>query len=492
MAMMTDAVPMLIGETWGAEASEWMELKNPATGAGMGRVPMGEAEAVDRAVAAAARAFKTWSQEPITKRTTIMFRYRELLNQHAEEIVRILVSENGKTLDEGRGDLKRGIEVVELACGAAALGGGESSAEVGPNLDGLTWREPLGVCVGITPFNFPAMVPLWMFPVAIVCGNTFVLKPSEKTPRTAVRLGELLLEAGLPAGVFNIVHGGRAAVEALCQHPEVAAVSFVGSTSVAEAVYRMATHAGKRAQAAGGAKNCMVVMPDAEPEATIRGIMGAAFGCAGQRCMAGSMILGVGAAADGLRERLCAAIDKVVLGDPLGTGPVDMGPLIDAAARERIHKGIAAGLAEGGELVRDGRKGAPAAGNFVGPTLFDRVKPEMQLAKTEWFGPLLALQRPEDLEAAIVRINGDEHGNGAVIFTSDGGAARRFARAVKCGMIGVNVPVPAALAQYAFSGWNRSFFGDLHVQGKEGFLFYTRQKLVFSRWDSGYRRTLGW
>jgi malonate-semialdehyde dehydrogenase (acetylating)/methylmalonate-semialdehyde dehydrogenase len=483
---------MLIGERWLDRAERFLDLTNPATGEALCRVPMGGAAEVDAAVQAATAGFEQWRAQPVAKRMTVLFRYRELLDRNAEELARCISRENGKTLDEARGDLRRGIEVVEFACGAPTLAAGEAVGELASGIDSTTWREPIGVCAGITPFNFPAMVPLWMFPIALACGSSFVLKPSEKTPLTAVRLAELLREAGLPAGVFNLVHGGREVVEALCQHPGIAAVSFVGSTPVAEAVYRMGTASGKRVQAAGGAKNCLVVMPDADPDATIRAIMGASFGCAGQRCMAGSIVMGVGAAADGLRERLCAEIDRVAVGDPLGEARADMGPLIDAASRDRVHRGIAAGVAEGAELVRDGRSGVPARGNFVRPTLFDRVQPGSKFAREEWFGPLLSMQRPKDLAEAVAWANAHEYGNGAVIFTGDGGAARRFAREIRCGMVGVNVPVPAALAPYAFSGWNRSFFGDLHVQGREGFQFYTRQKLVLARWDAGYKRTLGW
>lgn len=488
----TDTVRSLIDGDWIALEGERVPLTNPASGEPIGELALGTSADANRAVESAAKAFEKWSHTPLSKRIELMFALRDQLEANVEDLARVITREHGKTLDESRGDVRRGIEVVELCCGAQAYLAGDSQMEMASSIDALTWREPLGVCVGITPFNFPAMVPLWMFPVALVCGNTFVLKPSEKVPRTAVFLGELVQNAGFPEGVFNIVHGTREVVETLCTHSAVSAISFVGSTPVAEAVYRMGTHHGKRVQAAGGAKNAMVVMPDADPDSTLRGIIGAAYGCSGQRCMAGSLVMGVGEAADPLRERLCGAIDTIKVGDASRDEKVGMGPLVDVASRLRVLSGIDCGISEGAELVRDGRKGIPDTGNFVGPTLFDRVAPGSKLACQEWFGPLLSMQRPSDLEEAIEWINAHDYGNGAVICTSNGAAARRFAREVQCGMIGVNVAVPAALAPYSFSGWNRSFFGDLHVQGREGFHFYTRQKLVLSRWDDAYRRTLGW
>jgi len=483
-------IPALIGDDWRECSGERMVVDNPATGEAIGELALGTADDAAAVVAAACAALPGWASTPLSKRVALMFRLRELLTAAADELAGIIVREHGKTRDEARGDVQRGIEVVELCCGAQAQLSGESHAEFATGIDALTWRDPIGVCVGITPFNFPAMVPLWMFPVALVCGNTFVLKPSEKVPLTALRLAELVREAGFPPGVFNLVHGTRAVVEALCSHGDVAAISFVGSTRVAEAVYHLGTQHGKRVQAAGGAKNAMVVLPDAEMDSTLRGIVGAAYGCSGQRCMAGSLVLGVGEAGDAVREGLCAAIDGMRVGD-CGAG-ADMGPLIDAASKQRVLDGIATGEREGAELVRDGRHGVPEQGHFVGPTLFDRVDPAGELAREEWFGPLLALERPQDLDEAIAWINAHEVGNGAVICTRDGAAARRFAREVQCGMVGINVAVPAALAPYAFSGWKRSFFGDLHVQGREGFFFYTRQKLVLGRWDDQYRRSLGW
>ena len=484
MPELATLVPALIGDDWQPLGGERIAVTNPANGEVLAELPLGTPADADAAVQAARAALPGWAATPLSKRVALMHRLRALLADAAEDLARLLVREHG--------DVQRGLEVVELCCGAQAQLAGDAHGEFATGIDALTWREPVGVCVGITPFNFPAMVPLWMFPVALVCGNTFVLKPSEKVPLTAVRLAELVREAGFPPGVFNLVHGTRAVVETLCSHDDVAAISFVGSTAVAEAVYRLGTSHGKRVQAAGGAKNAMVVMPDADLDSTLRGIVGAAYGCAGQRCMAGSLVLAVGDAGDRVRDGLAAAIDAMRVGDASVDDTVDMGPLIDAAARDKVLAGIAAGEAEGAELVRDGRSQGPDGGPFVGPTLFDRVDPAGELARSEWFGPLLAMARPRDLGQAIDWINAHEVGNGAVINTGSGGAARRFAREVQCGMVGVNVAVPAALAPYAFSGWKRSFFGDLHVQGQEGFQFYTRQKLVLSRWDDAYQRTQGW
>ncbi len=405
----------------------------------------------------------------------------------------MVTRENGKTLDEARGDVRRGLEVVEFACGIAQLTKGESLPQVSDQIDATTTREPLGVCAGITPFNFPAMVPMWMFPLAIACGNTFILKPSEKVPLTANRLAALFQEAGLPDGVLNIVHGGREVVDALCTHPGIAAVSFVGSSRIARHVYELGCRHGKRVQAAGGAKNVLLVMPDAEPDPTLRAILGSAFGCAGQRCMAGSVLMGIGRdTANVWRERIGAALDNYKLDDTSANDRADMGPVIDASAQRRVLDTIAGAPGEGASLAFDGRTRAPGRGFFVGPTLIDHVKPGMRLFQEEIFGPVLSLMRPATLDEAIATMNSLTFGNGASIFTSSGAAARQFTRDMQCGMLGVNVGVPAPMALFSFSGWNQSFFGDLHVQGTEGVLFYTRQKTVLARWDRGYVRSQGW
>ena len=482
-----------VGGKWTAStAATTVPVFNPSLGDIIANTPLSPAADVARAVEAAAAAFPEWKETPVYKRATILFQYKALLEQHFAEISRLITRENGKTLAEAQGDLRRGIEVVEFACGIPHLIKGETLPQIATAMDGASTYEPLGVCAGITPFNFPAMVPMWMYPLAIACGNCFVLKPSEKVPLTANRLAELFTEAGLPPGVLNLVHGGREVVESICTHPGIAAVSFVGSSSVAERVYQLGCGSGKRVQAAGGAKNVMLVMPDADPDSTIRAIMGAAFGCAGQRCMAGSIVLGVGSAGQGVVDRLHAAADALKVLPTDSATQSEMGPVIDGGARDRLFSLIEKASDEGAQVVRDGRSQIPSDGFFVGPTLLDRVTPDMSLARTELFGPVLSIGRPESLDAAINWINGGGYGNGAVIFTRNGASAREFSRKVQCGMIGVNVGVPAPMAVFSFSGWNRSFFGDLHVQGTEGIRFYTRQKVVFSRWDDAYIRTMGW
>ncbi len=486
-------VPILCGGKWmHPPAENFHNVYNPSTGEVIARTPLCGYREVDAIVQAATKAFPSWSQTPAPKRSELLFRYRALLEAHAEEISRLITRENGKTLEEARGDVKRCLEVVDFACGIAHLSKGESLPQVADQIDAVTMREPLGVCAGITPFNFPAMVPMWMFPLAIACGNTFILKPSEKVPLTACRLAELFQEAGLPDGVFNIVQGGKEAVEALCSHPGIAAISFVGSSAAARHVYALACANGKRAQAAGGAKNLLLVMPDAEPDSTLRAIMGAAFGCAGQRCMAGSVLMGIGACADTVRDRVVEAAERLKVGDTSANDAAQMGPVIDQSAQKRIQREIGRAAEEGARLVRDGREGVPPRGFFVGPTLFDSVTPDMTLFREEIFGPVLSMLRPASLEEAIHWMNRLPYGNGATLFTSSGHSARQFAHEMQCGMIGINVGVPAPMALFPFTGWNGSFFGDLHVQGMEGVQFYTRQKVVLTRWDSRYQRHQGW
>ena len=486
-------IPLLAGERWYVPGVTcWGPVHNPSTGEEIARVPLSGPAEIDEATRAAQQAFGSWSRTPAPVRAARMFSFKGQLESHFEELAALVTRENGKTLEEARGDVRRGIEVVDFACGISQLSKGETLPQLAEGIDGVTMREPIGVCAGITPFNFPAMVPLWMFPLAIACGNTFILKPSEKVPLTAVRLAELALEAGLPPGVLNIVHGGREAVDALLEHPGIAAISFVGSTRVAEHVYVTGCRHGKRVQAAGGAKNVMVVMPDAEPAATTRAIMGAAYGCAGQRCMAGSLLMGVGESAPRVRDHIAEAIDKLVIDDTSANPKADMGPVIDVAARDRIRQAIEQGACEGARLIRGGQQDIRERGFFVPPTLFAEARPEMSIVRDEIFGPVLTMLEPRDLDEAIAWANRSPYGNGAVIFTSSGGAARQFTREIQCGMVGVNVGVPAPMSAFAFSGWNRSFFGDLHVQGHEGIMFYTRQKIVLSRWDNAYRRTQGW
>lgn len=485
-------IPNLIaGRAVEPAGAAYADVHNPSRGELIARVPLSGAADVDAAVQAARQAFASWSTTPVTRRAAILFRFKQELDAHFDELARLVTRENGKTLDEARGDVRRGIEVVDFACGIGQLAKGESLPQVAEQIDAVTMREPLGVCAGITPFNFPAMVPMWMFPLAIACGNTFVLKPSEKVPLTANRLAELFAVAGLPEGVFNVVHGGREVVDALCTHPGIAAVSFVGSSRVAKHVYTLGCAHGKRVQAAGGAKNVLLVMPDAEPDSTLRAIMGSAFGCAGQRCMAGSVLMGVGAAADEWRERLGAAIAGLRVDDTSANPSAEMGPVIDAAAQARIARLVAAAPGEGAQIATRGGAG-PTGGFFVAPTLLDRVQPGMSVFQEEIFGPVLSLVRPRTLDEAIATMNRVSYGNGATIFTGSGAAARQFSREIQCGMLGVNVGVPAPMALFSFSGWNDSFYGDLHVQGAEGVMFYTRQRVVLSRWDKSYVRAQGW
>lgn len=476
-------LPILIAGQWRVPATKnFGNVHNPSTGEVIAQTPFCGAADVDEAVTAARKAFASWSQVPAPKRATVMFKYRSLIEANLEELAKLVTRENGKTLEEARGDVRRGFEVVEFATGIAHLQKGESLSQVAENIDGVTMREPLGVCAGIAPFNFPAMVPMWMYPIAIACGNAFILKPSEKVPLTAIRLAELFIEAGLPEGVFSIVHGGAEVVDALCTHPGIAAVSFVGSSKVAAHVYALGAQHGKRVQAGGGAKNFQIVMEDAEPDSTVRAIMGASFGCAGQRCMAGSMLLGVGAAAGPLQDRMVAAMDALKVEDTSANPAAEMGPVIDENSRKRIL-----GLIGNVKLLRDGRKGIPSRGFFVGPTLVDGVATQEEI-----FGPVLSLLKPASLDEAIALANRSAFGNGATLFTSSGKHARQFTREIQCGMVGINVGVPAPMSIFPFTGWNTSFYGDLHMQGTEGVQFYTRQRVVLSRWDAAYRRQQGW
>jgi len=484
---MATLIKNYIGGEW---ASGWtMEatpVYNPSRGEVIAQVPAGSADEVNQAVAAARAAFPAWAEVPAVERARILFRYKQLLEENFESLARGVTREHGKTIEEARGDVRRGVEVVELACAIPSLLMGQTLANVARGIDGQLERYPLGVCVGITPFNFPAMVPMWMFPIAIACGNTFVLKPSPKVPLTALRLAELATQAGLPGGVLNVVHGGKEAVEALLRHPEVAAISFVGSTPVAKYIYQTGTAQGKRVQAAGGAKNFMIVMPDADLETTTSAIMGSAFGCSGQRCMAGSMAVTVGRVVGPLLEHLDRAAASLRVGPTDSDNSVAMGPLIDPAAKNRVLGYLNSGVEEGASLRTDGRKivlAEQSNGFFLGPSIFDRVQPGMRLAQDEIFGPVLTVMRTEDLGEALARANQSPYGNGAVIFTRDGGVARRFAREIQCGMVGINVGVPAPMAVFPFAGWNQSFFGDLHVQGSEGIQFYTRNKVILSRWS---------
>jgi malonate-semialdehyde dehydrogenase (acetylating)/methylmalonate-semialdehyde dehydrogenase len=456
---------------------------NPATGEAVAEIPRCTPEEVSAAVEAAHNAFPAWSRTPVVQRCKVLFKFRELLEANAEEMVRLIIEENGKTREEAQGSFDRGIECIEFACGAPTLMMGDTVDRVGTAVDSWSTRYPVGVCVGITPFNFPFMVPLWMFPMAIACGNTFVLKPSDKVPRTAVRIVELAHEAGMPAGVLNLVHGAKSTVDILLTHPRVRAVSFVGSSAVAKYIYQTAANNGKRVQALGGAKNHSVVLPDADLKSTVAAVMGSSFGCAGERCLATSVVVAVGEAADPLVKELVSAADKLTVGNGCepGTG---MGPVITDEAKKRILSYIELAEKEGATLARDGRKDPVCGGNgyFVGPTILDKVNPDSRVAKEEIFGPVLSVIRAKDLKEALEVIGRSEYGNAASVFTRSGGAARQFTQNVTAGMVGINVGVPAPVAFFPFSGWGNSFFGDLHALGKDGVHFYTETKVVTCRW----------
>jgi malonate-semialdehyde dehydrogenase (acetylating) / methylmalonate-semialdehyde dehydrogenase len=464
--------------------AERLDVLDPARGELLGRVPLSGAAEVDTAVRSAARAYESWRDEPVTRRARRMFGLQVLLEEQLEELAKLVTLENGKHLDEARGELRRGIEVVELAAAMTTLMKGETLDQVARGIDVSMHRFPLGVVCGITPFNFPGMIPLWFVPLAIAAGNTFVLKPSQRTPLTAMRIAELFAEAGFPDGVLNVVHGAQEAVEALIDHPEVRAVSFVGSAPVARKVYERSGLRGKRVQALAGAKNHLVVMPDADLRTAVPAVFSSAFSNAGQRCLAGSVAVAVGGIGDALAEDLSAEARHAVLApgdEPDTNADMTVTPVTTREALERISGYIQLGEKEGARLLVDGR-GQDGEGFFLGPTVFDGVTPEMTIAREEIFGPVLALERMDDLDTALEAINSSEFGNAAAIFTRDGGAARRFVREVQAGMVGVNVSVPAPVAYFPFSGWRGSFYGDLHATGRDGVEFYTDRKVVTSRW----------
>ena len=469
------------------------DVFHPASGRVQARVPLATDAEVDAAVQAAAKAFPAWAAQPPLRRARVLFRFREIFERRLDEVAACLTREHGKVNSDARGEATRGLEVVEFASGIPQLLKGEYTEQVGPGIDSWSMRQPLGVVAGITPFNFPAMVPMWMFPVAIACGNTFVLKPSERDPSASVLMAEMLKEAGLPDGVFNVVHGDKSAVDALLQHKTVQAVSFVGSTPIAEYVYREGTRAGKRVQALGGAKNHMIVMPDADLDQAADALVGAAYGSAGERCMAISVAVAIGAqTADTLKGKLKERIAKLTVGDgSLDTAgsPVDLGPLVTKVHLDKVSSYLGVGVAEGAELAVDGREAALPAGEgfFLGACLFDHVKPEMRIYKEEIFGPVLGIVRAASFDTALTLINEHEFGNGTSIFTRDGDTARDFANRVQAGMVGINVPIPVPMAFHSFGGWKRSLFGDHAVHGPEGVRFYTRIKTVTSRWPTGIR-----
>ena len=468
----------------GGRSARAGEVFNPASGEVVARVRMAGQAEVDSAVAAARRAWEPWSQTPVGRRARVMFRFRELVEQRQQALAQAITREQGKLLSDALGEVARGLEVVEFAAGIAHLIKGEHSDQVASGVDQFSLHQALGVVAGITPFNFPAMVPMWMFPLAIACGNAFVLKPSERDPSASLLLAQWLRDAGLPDGVFGVVQGDKEAVDALLRHPDVSAVSFVGSTRVAEHVRSEGCRHGKRVQALGGAKNHLVVLPDADLDQVVDALIGSAYGAAGERCMAVSVVVAVGSVGDELMPRLAARARALRMGD--GSDPAsEMGPLITAAHREAVAAHVACGVEQGAQLVVDGRAlqvSGRERGFFLGACLFDHVRPEMRIYREEIFGPVLSVVRVPDLAGALELVNGHEYGNGAALFTRDGASARAFVRRVQAGMVGINVPIPVPMAFYSFGGWKRSLFGEAHAYGMEAVRFYTRYKAVMQRW----------
>jgi malonate-semialdehyde dehydrogenase (acetylating) / methylmalonate-semialdehyde dehydrogenase len=478
------------GRMLNGQAGRTGDVFNPASGEVTARVALGSAAEVDLAVAAAAKAWPAWAATPPLRRARTMFRLKELLERDRKKLSAAITAEHGKVMSDADGEVTRGLEVVEFACGIPHLMKGEFTEAVGTGIDAWSIRQPLGVVAGITPFNFPLMVPLWMIPVALACGNCFILKPSEKDPSASLLLAGLLAEAGVPEGVFNVVQGTREAVEAILAHPGIAAVSFVGSTAIAETIYRGGAAHGKRVQALGGAKNHLVVMPDADLDDAVDALMGSAYGAAGERCMAVSVAVAVGSVGDKLVEKLEPRVRSLKIGP--GTDPeAEMGPLVTREHREKVKSYIDLGVKEGAELVVDGRPVRLQGyenGFFLGGSLFDRVHTDMRIYREEIFGPVLDVVRTPDLGSAVRMVNDHPYGNGVAIFTGDGGVARDFASAIQIGMVGVNVPIPVPMAFHSFGGWKRSLFGDHHIYGPEGVRFYTRYKAITERWPRGARR----
>jgi malonate-semialdehyde dehydrogenase (acetylating)/methylmalonate-semialdehyde dehydrogenase len=477
------------GKHVAGEGARFGDVYNPATGEVTAKVPLASAAEVKRAIGAAKAAFPGWAATPAVRRARVLFKFKELVEKHSDELARLITSEHGKVLSDSLGSLTRGLEVVEFACGIPHLLKGDFTENVGRGIDAWSVRQPLGVCAGITPFNFPAMVPMWMFPVAVACGNTFILKPSEKDPSTALRLAELLTEAGAPEGVLNVVNGDKEAVDTLLSDPDVVAVSFVGSTPIAEYIYRTGTSHGKRVQALGGAKNHMVVMPDADLDDATNALLGSAYGSAGERCMAISVAVAVDGVGDALIKRLEPKVRALKVGP--GTDPeAEMGPLVTREHLNKVRSYVDTGVKEGANLVVDGRDlklQGYENGFFLGGCLFDNVRPDMRIYREEIFGPVLSVVRVPDFKKAVQLIDAHEYGNGTAIFTRDGDAAREFAQRIQVGMVGVNVPIPVPMAFHSFGGWKRSLFGDLHMHGPEGVRFYTKMKAMTARWPTGVR-----
>ncbi|WP_265949118.1 CoA-acylating methylmalonate-semialdehyde dehydrogenase [Dechloromonas sp. A34] len=472
------------GHTVPASGARWAEVFNPASGQVEARVPLASADETRKAIAAAAAAWPAWADTPPLRRARILFKFRELLERHIDDLAAIITAEHGKVLADAKGEVIRGMEVVEFACGIPQLLKGEYSDQIGSAVDSWSLRLPVGVCAGITPFNFPVMVPMWMFPVALACGNTFVLKPSERDPSASLFIADLLARADLPPGVFNVIHGDKEAVDTLLTDPRVAAVSFVGSTPIAEHIYATGCAHGKRVQALGGAKNHMVVMPDADLDQAVEALIGAAYGSAGERCMAISVAVAVGDVGDALVAALARRSAALKIG-PGDAPDVEMGPLVTRQHLAKVRGYVDQGVAEGAELVVDGRQLRVAGhedGHFLGACLFDRVSPAMSIYREEIFGPVLCVVRVADFASAVELINAHEYGNGVAVFTRSGNTAREFVRRIEVGMVGINVPIPVPMAFHSFGGWKRSLFGDHAIHGPEGVHFYTRLKTVTARW----------
>ncbi len=477
------------GKKFSGESKKTGKVFNPATGEQTANVNLASKNDVNQAVASAKKAFDNWSNKPPLHRARIMFKFKHLIEKNADELTKLIVSEHGKVYDDAKGSLTRGLEVVEYACGIPQVLKGDFTENVGTNVDSWSMRQPLGVCAGITPFNFPAMVPMWMFPMAIACGNTFVLKPSEKDPSCSLKLAELLIEAGLPKGVLNVINGGKEAVDALIDNKDVVAMSFVGSTPVAKYIYENCAKNEKRVQALGGAKNHCVVMPDCDLDQAVNGLMGAAYGSAGERCMAQSVAVAVGEIGDKLVEKLATKVESLKVGPGMDKNS-EMGPLVTKEHLEKVKGYVDIGEKEGAKLVVDGRgfkMQGYEKGYYIGGCLFDNVKKEMRIYKEEIFGPVLSVIRAKNFEEALNLVNDHEFGNGVSIFTRDGDVGRTFSSKAKIGMVGINIPIPVPMAFHSFGGWKRSLFGDHHMHGPEGVRFYTKLKTITSRWPSGVR-----
>ena len=477
------------GKEFKGESKRLADVFNPATGEVQAKVNLASKSDVDAAIKVASQAFPEWADTPPITRARILFKFKELIEKNSDELTKLIVAEHGKVYDDARGSLTRGLEVVEFACGIPHLLKGEFTENVGRGVDSWSMRQPLGVCAGITPFNFPAMVPMWMFPVAIACGNTFILKPSEKDPSCSMMLADLLKQAGLPDGVFNVVNGDKESVDALLEHKDVAAISFVGSTGIAKYIYENAAKFEKRVQALGGAKNHCVVMPDSDLDQAVNGLMGAAYGSAGERCMAQSVAVAVGNVGDELVKRLSQKVEALKVGPGMDKTS-EMGPLVTKEHLDKVRGYVDLGVEEGAKLVVDGRNlklQGYENGFYIGGCLFDHVTENMRIYKEEIFGPVLSVVRVKDFNTAVDLINNHEYGNGTSIFTRDGDSARTFTNKIKVGMIGVNIPIPVPMAFHSFGGWKRSLFGDQHMHGPEGVRFYTKLKTITSRWPSGIK-----